>query len=76
MSYKPVITEDPRLQNHRLETTLNNITPGVYLFDGERRLVLANGSYADGLALEFVRPGARRRRSPRTGAVGRASPST
>jgi PAS domain-containing protein len=68
MSYKPVITEidvrsgllDLRLQNHRLETALNNVTQGVCFFDGERRLVLANRRYAEiyDLALECIRPGA------------------
>jgi PAS domain-containing protein len=68
MSYKPVITEvdvrsgllDLRLQNHRLETALNNVTQGVCFFDGERKLVLANRRYAEiyDLALECIRSGA------------------
>jgi PAS domain-containing protein len=68
VSYKPVTSEtdalggllDLRLQNHRLETALNNVTQGVCFFDGERRLVLANRRYAEiyELALECIRPGA------------------
>jgi PAS domain-containing protein len=50
---------DLRLQAHRLEVALNNITQGVCFFDGGRNLVLANRSYAEiyRLPMECIRPG-------------------
>ena len=47
------ITEDIRrakereLQNYRFQAALNNMTQGLCMFDGERRLVVSNRQYAE-----------------------------
>ncbi|WP_428488655.1 putative bifunctional diguanylate cyclase/phosphodiesterase [Rhodopila sp.] len=50
---------DALIMTQRFDVALNNITQGICFFDGQRRLILANRSYAEiyGLAVEDVRPG-------------------
>jgi diguanylate cyclase (GGDEF)-like protein len=47
------------LQNFRFESALNNMTQGLCMFDGNKRLVLSNRRYAEmyGIPPDKVRPG-------------------
>jgi diguanylate cyclase (GGDEF)-like protein len=48
-----------RVQNMRFDTALTNMTQGLCMFDGERRIVVSNRRYAElyGLTMEQVKPG-------------------
>ncbi len=51
--------QDLRTTLRHCETALSKISQGVCFFDGERRLILANGRYADlyGLSTDDIQPG-------------------
>src|SRR5919199_3422593 len=51
--------QDLRLQNERFQTALANMSHGLAMFDGARRLIVANARYAEIYKLppELVRPG-------------------
>ena len=48
-----------RAQNVQLDVALNNMSPGLCLFDVQQRVVIANSRYADmyGLSVELLREG-------------------
>jgi diguanylate cyclase (GGDEF)-like protein/PAS domain S-box-containing protein len=48
-----------KLQTHRLDTALNNMTQGLVLYDASARIVLCNQRYIDmhALSAEIVKPG-------------------
>ena len=51
--------EKLQAKNEQLDAALNNMVQGLAMFDAERRVVIANGRYAElyGLSPEQVRPG-------------------
>jgi PAS domain-containing protein len=51
--------EEMRTQNLRFDTALNNMSHGLCMFDGERRLIVCNRRYAEmyGLPPELTQPG-------------------
>src|SRR5262245_51730186 len=53
-----------RTENLRFETALNNMSQGLAMFDGERRLIVCNKRFAEvyGLPPEAVRPGTTQRK--------------
>jgi len=46
-------------QNERFDTALSNITPGLVMFDGQRRLIVCNRRYGEmyGVPIELLKPG-------------------
>ena len=53
------LSQQHRMEKQRLDTAINNMTQGLLLFDGSRRLVVCNQSYVEmfGVSTDVVKPG-------------------
>jgi diguanylate cyclase (GGDEF)-like protein len=51
--------DEVRLQNDRFDTALNNITPGLVMYDGNKRLIVSNKRYAEmyGIPVDHLKSG-------------------